>query len=100
MNREQELFNLSIKLENIAALTRAVLTILENTSGDPNSLAQRDACSLTFLLQSQITEADKLLMEIIKSYGKGQQAVKVDITTSVVVATTEQLDDNTRRTAV
>lgn len=100
MNREQELFNLAIKLENIAALTRAVLTNLETSPGDPNSLAQRDACSLTFLLQSQVTEADKLLMEIINSYGKGQQAVKVDVTTSVVVATTKQLDDNTRRTAV
>ena len=98
MNREQELFNLSIKLENIAALTRAVLTNLETTPGDANSLAQRDACSLTFLLQNQVTEADKLLMDIINSYGKEQQAVQVDLTASVVVAAVASSE--TRRAVV
>lgn len=94
MNREQELFNLSIKLENIAALTRAVLTNLETSPGDPNSLAQRDACSLTFLLQSQVTEADELLLDIINSYGEKSQSVQVDVTASIVVAA------DTRRTVV
>lgn len=102
MNIDQELFNLSVNLESIAALTRSVLANLESAPDSTNLFREhwRDAGSLAFLIQDQVAAADKLLMDIINSYGE-QQSVKVDVTASVLVATMEkQSAGDMRRVAI
>jgi len=99
---EQKLFDLSIKLENIAVLTRATLSNLEFIPEDMNFKGHwRDAGSLAFLIQSQVAEADEFLMDIIDSYGTESQSVQVDVTASVVVAAVaKQPASDTRRAVV
>lgn len=99
---EQKLFDLSVKLESVSALTRAALSNLEFIPEDVNFKEHwRDATSLAFLIQNQITEADDLLMDVINSYGTEPQSVQVDVTASVVVAAVaKQPTGNVRRAAV